>query len=100
MTCQQSAPEIIEHRLRSYSKLSRCALNREATVGPAHRILVHAVDFDGGNAPAGTHEPHLTSGPLLIKNDFADDKSQNALAIGCRRGGRVPNPRQVLAERL
>ncbi|UGY30474.1 hypothetical protein HU675_0050980 (plasmid) [Bradyrhizobium septentrionale] len=45
-------------------------------------------------------EPHLTSGPLLIKNDFADHKSQNALAIGCRRGGRVPNPRQVLAERL
>jgi hypothetical protein len=45
-------------------------------------------------------EPHLTSGPLLIKNDFADDKSQNALAIGCRRGGRIPNPRQVLAKRL
>lgn len=45
-------------------------------------------------------EPHLTSGPLLIKNDFADDKSQNALAIGCRRGGRIPNPRRVLAERL
>lgn len=44
--------------------------------------------------------PHLTLGPLLIKNDFADDKSQNALAIGCRRGGRIPNPRQVLAERL
>ncbi|MCK1587902.1 hypothetical protein [Bradyrhizobium sp. 169] len=27
-------------------------------------------------------EPHLTSDPLLIKNDFAYDKSQNALAIG------------------
>ncbi|NOJ50925.1 hypothetical protein [Bradyrhizobium archetypum] len=42
-----------------YSKLGRCALNREAIVGPAHRILVHAVDFDGGNASAGTQHPDV-----------------------------------------
>src|SRR6516162_11260454 len=57
--CQQSTCEIFEHRLRGYSKLRCCALNREATVGPAHRILVHAVDFDGGNAPAGAQHPHV-----------------------------------------
>ncbi|UWU75785.1 hypothetical protein N2603_38430 [Bradyrhizobium huanghuaihaiense] len=44
-------------------------------------------------------EPHLTSGLLLVKNDFTNDKSQNALAIGYRGGGCIPNPRQVLAER-
>ncbi|MFB9261640.1 hypothetical protein ACFFWD_00300 [Bradyrhizobium erythrophlei] len=45
-------------------------------------------------------EPNLTLGQLLIKNDFADDKPQNVLSIGCRRGGRVPNPRQILGKRL
>ena len=35
-------------------------------------------------------EPHLTSDPLLIKNEFADDESQNALAIGHRGSLQIP----------
>src|SRR6266540_142450 len=45
-------------------------------------------------------EPDLTPCPPLVENDFAHNKAQNALAVGRRRGGGIPNPRQVLAQGL
>jgi hypothetical protein len=43
-------------------------------------------------------EPDLTLQPLLVKYDLTHDESQNALPVGRRRGGGMPNSRQVLAE--
>jgi len=45
-------------------------------------------------------EPHLTLQPSLVEDDFTHDKAQNALPVGRRRGGSVPDSRQVLAQGL
>ena len=45
-------------------------------------------------------EPDLALQPLLIKHDLPHDESQNALPVGRRRGGGMPDSRQVLAEGL
>jgi len=36
----------------------------------------------------------------MIEHDFAHNKAQNALTIGCRRADGVPDPRQVLTQGL
>lgn len=43
-------------------------------------------------------EPDLALQPLLVKHDLPHDESQNALPVGRRRGGGMPDLRQVLAE--
>jgi hypothetical protein len=45
-------------------------------------------------------EPYLTPLPLLVEGYFVHDKTQDALPVSRRRGGGVPNLRQVLTQGL
>src|SRR6266480_2762330 len=122
---QQAACQIIEHSLRRNSKFRGHTLNREAAVGPAHGIRagrvesrdplpqsvaihvvmvaantsLHAVLANRAGLPYD-FEPHLPGGPFLIEDNFAHDEAQDALPVGRRRGGGMPNPWQVLAQGL
>ena len=61
VACQQSTCEIMEYGLWGNLECSSCALDREASVGPAHRICADAVDLRGRNTPAGAQQPDILS---------------------------------------